>query len=148
MTYFKSSSRAVQKRHAQYTLIVNDIALVIHRPAVPAVTYPESASNVVINTDRAPRASKLSNNHRFVIQKLYHIYAYTRHFHVERKGTREHPPSSSHRSCHANRPKIDALQRTREQSQYPPIVLRTQRKSVIESWTPCVGDHGRCADTQ
>lgn len=72
-TYFKSSSRAVQNRHAQYTLIVNDIALVMQRPAVPAETYPESANNVVINTARPPSVSKLSNSHRFVIQKLYHI---------------------------------------------------------------------------
>lgn len=77
-TYFKSSSRAVQKRHAQYTLIVNVVALVIQRPAVPAETYPESANRVVISTARPPSVSKLSSSHRFVIQKLYHICGFTR----------------------------------------------------------------------
>ena len=55
-------------------LLVNDIADVIHNAAVPAATKDDKLSNVVIKTIRAPNASKLSNNHLFVIQKEYHIY--------------------------------------------------------------------------
>lgn len=97
-TYFRSSSRAVQNRHAQYTLIVNDIALVIQRPAVPAETYPDSANKVVINTARPPSVSKLSKSHRLVIQKLYHIYIFTRQLDAEWTRVRKYRPLSSHRS--------------------------------------------------
>ena len=56
--HFKSSSKAVQKRQAQYTLLVNDMADVIHRPARPAETKPDKAKMVVVKTPKAPRASK------------------------------------------------------------------------------------------
>ena len=52
--------------------------------------------------------SKLSNSHRLVIQKSYHVYALARQLHVERIGIRKHQPSSSRRSYCANHPKIDA----------------------------------------
>ena len=81
-TYFKSNSRAVQNRHAQCTLIVNVIALVIQTLAVPAETYPERENSVVMKTARPPRVSKLSKSHRFVIQKLYHIYEHASQHHV------------------------------------------------------------------
>ena len=56
-TYLRSSSSAVQKRQAQYTLIVNAMAEVIQTPAKPASTYPDRANSVVVRTARAPRAS-------------------------------------------------------------------------------------------
>lgn len=70
----RSSSSAVQNRQAQYILVVNAIAEVIHIPAVPALTKPESANSVVMSTATAPRQSKFRSSQRFVIQKLYHIY--------------------------------------------------------------------------
>jgi len=53
---------------------VKAIAEVMQRPAVPGDTKPDNANSVVTSTAKPPSASKFSNNQRFVIQKLYHIY--------------------------------------------------------------------------
>lgn len=61
-TYLSSSSSAVQNRQAQYILVVNAIAKVMHKPAVPALTKPKRAKRVVMSTTTAPRQSKLRSN--------------------------------------------------------------------------------------
>jgi hypothetical protein len=72
-THFKSSSSPVQNRHAQYTPDVNAMADVMHTPARPASTTPESAKSVVTNTVHAPTTSKRRSSQRFIIQNPYHI---------------------------------------------------------------------------
>ena len=56
------------------------IALVIHNPARPApFDSVEMENSVVTSTDKAPRASKFSKSHRFVIQNDHHIYTEKRY---------------------------------------------------------------------
>ena len=51
--------------------LVNPTALIMHRPARPAwFVKVDIENNVVIKTDKAPKASKFRRSQRFVIQRL------------------------------------------------------------------------------
>ena len=54
-------------------LIEKDMAEVIQRPAIPALTRPDNAKNVVMNTAVALIASKLSSNHLENISEKFYL---------------------------------------------------------------------------
>ena len=109
---------------------MNAIALVIHNPARPAPFVSVATENsVVTSTAIAPSTSKLSNNQRFVIQNVYHIFVvvsiftcrlFRKRFSAENARTVTMPSSSSPKSEKMGERVLDSMRRrSRPVLRYP-----------------------------